>query len=169
MYAWKWFKTFKQGQEYLHFESDRILGNPCVYGYTHAHNTWFFGILFTKPPWYSSAPVCFSYFLISGINISHGMAASIKKLILTKFLVSPKNQGLEGFPEPVGHFGAPWWPFLILQVVQCGRRWVTTRLTARLVFWFDKLASCMLFNSRNLERIIGTIIFWNIISLQWRR
>ena len=39
----------------------------------------------------------------------------------------PKNQGVETFPDPAGHFGAPWWLFLILQAVwrygvACGER-----------------------------------------------
>ena len=28
----------------------------------------------------------------------------------------PNNLGLDPFPDPVGHFGAPWWPFWIFQV-----------------------------------------------------
>ena len=34
----------------------------------------------------------------------------------------PKNLGVNIFPDPVGHFGAHWRPFWILQVMQrCGR------------------------------------------------
>ena len=27
------------------------------------------------------------------------------------------NLGLEPFPDPVGHFEAPWWPFWIFEVL----------------------------------------------------
>ena len=30
--------------------------------------------------------------------------------------------GLDPFPDPVGHFGAPWWPFWVLQAVRRCRR-----------------------------------------------
>ena len=30
---------------------------------------------------------------------------------------APKNPGVDPFPDPVGHFGAPWWPFWIFEVV----------------------------------------------------
>ena len=34
----------------------------------------------------------------------------------------PKNLGVHTFPDPVGHFGAPWRPFWILQAVWRCRR-----------------------------------------------
>ena len=30
------------------------------------------------------------------------------------------NLGLDPFPDPVGHFGAPWWPFWIFEVLKEG-------------------------------------------------
>ena len=44
-------------------------------------------------------------------------SAWIKKLIQLKLLRIPKNQGVDTFPDPVGHFGAPWRPFWMLQAV----------------------------------------------------
>ena len=44
-------------------------------------------------------------------------SARIKKLILRKLLRTPKNLGVDNFPDPVGHFGAPWRQFRILQAV----------------------------------------------------
>ena len=41
---------------------------------------------------------------------SPSTAVRIKKLILQKLLGVLNNLGL----DPVGHFEAPWWPFLIL-------------------------------------------------------
>ena len=38
------------------------------------------------------------------------------------------------FPDPVSHFGAPWWPFWILQAVRRCRRWAIAPFSARLVF-----------------------------------
>ena len=31
--------------------------------------------------------------------------------------VAEPNRGLDPFPDPVGHFGAPWPPFWILEVL----------------------------------------------------
>ena len=28
---------------------------------------------------------------------------------------APKNLGVKHFPDPVGHFEAPWWPFWIFE------------------------------------------------------
>ena len=44
------------------------------------------------------------------------------------------NLGLDPFPDPVGHFGAPWRPFWILQAVRRCRRWASAPGAARLVF-----------------------------------
>ena len=30
---------------------------------------------------------------------------------------APKNQGLDPFSDPIDHFGAPWWPFMIFEVL----------------------------------------------------
>ena len=51
---------------------------------------------------------CFSLsqsFLIEGV------------LILQKLLRTPKNLGINTFPDPVSHFGAPWRPFWIFEVL----------------------------------------------------
>ena len=42
---------------------------------------------------------------------SHRRSARIKKLIYRKLFVAPNKMGLDPFPDPVGYFGAPWWPF----------------------------------------------------------
>ena len=34
----------------------------------------------------------------------------------------PNNLGLDPFSDPFGHFGAPWWPFWVLQAVRRCRR-----------------------------------------------
>ena len=34
----------------------------------------------------------------------------------------PKHLGVGPFPDPIGNFGAPWWPFWILQAVS-GSNW----------------------------------------------
>ena len=47
----------------------------------------------------------------------------------------PKNLGVDTFPDPVGHFGAHWWPFWILQAVRRCRRWASAPGAARLVFY----------------------------------
>ena len=44
-------------------------------------------------------------------------SAWIKKLIKTKLTVAPKSLGVDPFPDPVGHFGAPWQPFWIFEVL----------------------------------------------------
>ena len=35
------------------------------------------------------------------------VATMIKKLILQKLTGEPKNLGVDPFPDPIGHFGAP--------------------------------------------------------------
>ena len=61
---------------------------------------------------------------------------SDQKLILRKLLRIPKNLGVDTFPDPVRHFGAPWRPFWILQAMRCCRRWASAPFAARLVFLF---------------------------------
>ena len=46
----------------------------------------------------------------------------------------PKNLGVDTFPDPFGHFGPPWRPFLILEAVRRCRRWASAPFAARLVF-----------------------------------
>ena len=36
-----------------------------------------------------------------------------------KLTGAPKNLGADPFPDPVSHYGAPWRPIGILQMVQC--------------------------------------------------
>ena len=45
------------------------------------------------------------------------------KLILQKLLRTLKNLGVDTFPDPVRHFGAPWRPFWILQALQVVSEW----------------------------------------------
>ena len=61
-------------------------------------------------------------FLFSVVYFSHRRSALIKKLILRKLLRLPKNLGVDTFPDPVGHFGAHWRPFWVLQAVRRCRR-----------------------------------------------
>ena len=44
-------------------------------------------------------------------------APQIKKLILQKLIGAPKNLGVDTFPDPVGHFGAPWRTLWIFEVL----------------------------------------------------
>ena len=44
---------------------------------------------------------------------SHGTAPPFKKLILQKLMVAPKKP----FPDTLGHFGSPWQPFWIFEVL----------------------------------------------------
>ena len=39
------------------------------------------------------------------------------KNLFGKLTGAPKNLGVDTFPDPVGHFGAPWWPFWISRVL----------------------------------------------------
>ena len=50
-------------------------------------------------------------FLIEGVLGS-------KNLFSESCLERPKNLGVDTFPDPVGHFGAPWGPYWILQALQ---------------------------------------------------
>ena len=34
-----------------------------------------------------------------------------KKTIKQKCMGAPNNLGVDPFPDPLSHFGAPWWPF----------------------------------------------------------
>ena len=55
----------------------------------------------------------FFFFFSSVVYFSHRRSALIKKLIQQKWLEMANNLGFDPFPDPVGHFGAPWWPFWI--------------------------------------------------------
>ena len=57
------------------------------------------------------------YFHYSFPPLSHRRSARIKKLIVRKLTGAPKNHGVHTFLDPVGHFGAPWWPFGIFVVL----------------------------------------------------
>ena len=46
---------------------------------------------------------------------------------------TPKNLGVDTFPDPLCHFGAPWRPFWILQAVRRCRRLASAPFAARLV------------------------------------
>ena len=65
------------------------------------------------------------HFFFSVATFSHRRRARIKKLILRKWLEMANNLGLDPFPDPVGHFGAPWWPFGL-------RRWLCKQKVARI-------------------------------------
>ena len=62
----------------------------------------------------------FSFFSV--VYIFHRRNALIKNLVEQKLFRTPKNLGLDHFPDPDCHFGAPWWPFLVLQAVRRCRR-----------------------------------------------
>jgi len=51
----------------------------------------------------------------------------------------PENLGVDTFPNPVGHFGAHWRPFWILQAVRRCRRWASAPFAARLVLLYKKV------------------------------
>ena len=74
---------------------------------------------------------------------SHTRNDWIKKVIPQKLIEGTNNQVLDLFPDPVSHFGAPWWPSWILQVVRCYRRWASA---------FSPLGWCFLSNFAS---------FWN--------
>ena len=48
---------------------------------------------------------------------SHRRNARIKKLILQKLTGAPKNLGIDHYTDPGGHFGSPWRPFWIFEVL----------------------------------------------------
>ena len=54
----------------------------------------------------------------SAVTFSHRKSAWIKKLISQKLAGAPKNLGVHPFPDPIGHFGAPWQPFQIFEVLR---------------------------------------------------
>ena len=56
-------------------------------------------------------------FFFSVATFSYRRSARIQKLIWQKWLEMANNLGLDPFPEPVGHFGAPWRPFWIFEVL----------------------------------------------------
>ena len=56
-------------------------------------------------------------FFLSFFYFSHRRSARIKKLIWRKLTGAPQNLGVDPFPDPVGHFGAPWRPFWIFEVL----------------------------------------------------
>ena len=56
-------------------------------------------------------------FFFSVVYFSHRRSAWIEKLIQRKLKGAPQNLGVDPFPDPVGHFGAPWRPFWIFEVL----------------------------------------------------
>ena len=69
-----------------------------------------------KTPFFSFS--FFSFFsFFSVVYFSHRRSAWIKKLIQRKLTGAPQNLGVDPFPDPVGHFGAPWRPFWIFEVL----------------------------------------------------
>jgi len=48
-----------------------------------------------------------NFFFISIATFSHRRSARIKKLIKQKLIRTLQNLGVDTFPDPVGHFGAP--------------------------------------------------------------
>ena len=94
----------------------------------------------TQQPLFSSVfsfffPPLFSLFSVffSVATFSHRRSARIKKLIQRKLTGTPKNLGVDTFPDPLRHFGAPWRPFWILQAVRRCRRLASAPFAARLV------------------------------------
>ena len=47
------------------------------------------------------------FFFSSFATFSQRRSARIKKLVLKKLIRAPNNLGLDPFPDPIGHFGAP--------------------------------------------------------------
>ena len=81
-------------------------------------------------PWMvlcSYAQVLYLFFSIT--IFSHWTAAWIEKLLLRKLMRAPKTQGL----DPINHFGAPWWLFLVLKVARHCSRWVSAPFAIRQV------------------------------------
>ena len=75
--------------------------------------------------WLATTLVAAIFFSVA--TFSHRRSARIKKVILQK----PRG---DTFPGPVGHFGAPYRLFWILQAVQRCRRWASDPGAARLLF-----------------------------------
>ena len=82
--------------------------------------------------WLATTLVAAIFFSVA--TFSHRRSAWIKKLIQQKLLRTPKNLGVDTFPDPVSHFGAHWRPFWILQAVRRCRQWASVPGDARLVF-----------------------------------
>ena len=78
-------------------------------------------------------------FFFSVTTFSHTRSALINKLILWKLTGAHKNLGVDTFPDPVGHFGAPMRQYWIWR--RC-RWWASAPLAARLVF----LLCCLFFS-----------------------
>ena len=76
----------------------------------------------------------FPLLLFSDVTFSR-----IRTLIWQGLLRMAKNIGVDTFPDPVRHFGAPWRPFWILQAVRRCRRWARAPFAARLVFYNNSL------------------------------
>ena len=96
---------------------------PAIFGTSVRHSSW---SAFGRPPGndvsghYKHHYLFFFHFpfFFSVATFSHRRSARIKKLIQRKLLRMPKNLGVDTFPDPVAHFGAPWQPYWILQVVR---------------------------------------------------
>ena len=67
---------------------------------------------FSPSPFFSPPS---STFLIEGVLRRN-------KLIFQNLTGAPQNLAVDTFPDPVGHFGAPWRPYWNLQVVRRCRR-----------------------------------------------
>ena len=103
--------------------------------------------------------VTYSFFLFfpffSVVYFSHRRRARIKKLILRKLLEMANNLRL----DPLGHFGAPWWTFWILQAVRRCRQWASAPGAARLVLFV--ICPVIILDSENPQYTL----FWHE---QWR-
>ena len=83
------------------------------------------------------------------------------------------NLGIDTFPDPIGHFGAPWRPFWILQAVRRCRRWASAPFAARLVCWLRldysmKVHSWpLIFNNVVRNRTYSWVWDWRI-GLCWK-
>ena len=114
---------------------------------------------------FSFFPPCFSHF--SSVTTFSHRSARIKKLILPKLLRTPKNLGVDSFPDPVRHFGAPWRPFWILQAVRRCRRLASAPFAARLVYSYCPICKPCSFieNTLNVsEFMIYLLKTWYLLS-----
>ena len=59
----------------------------------------------------------FPLFFPSVAIFSHRRSARIKKRIQRNLTGAPKNLGVDHFPDPGGHFGTPWRPCWIFEVL----------------------------------------------------